>query len=290
MKPARRFLFRGEAVGVAAHIRRPRDLVIPAQASVSLPIIGGRGFSAVNGGCFGAVLKFGSAVVSTSADYEPSAEAVKYTQGNHQNNKLPTKTRVSTEVFDLSIDSSDGGPRGHTLTVARLAASMESWHPREPGVQPKFTTRLEIDGLAIDGQPIDVEIAHDLLAIETYEGLYKSPPAGKGGRNARDKFKNLFEPWPTTGRHALAPGKRPDFEVFTGCSNVQPTGKSAAKLATVISPNRIYVRDFGTIYLAEMIVSAVDRRLALMRIEMGSPVGGEVLIGGLGLDGHDWPP
>ena len=54
--------------------------------------------------------------------------------------------------------------------------------------------------------------------------------------------------------------------------------------------NRIYVKDFGTIYLAEMIVSPVDRRLALMRIEMGSPVGGDVLVGELGLDGHDWPP
>ena len=77
---------------------------------------------------------------------------------------------------------------------------------------------------------------------------------------------------------------------MTACSNFQPRGKSPAKLVKVISPNRIHVKDFGTIYLAEMIVSPVDRRLALMRIEMGSHVGGEVLIGELGLDGHDWPP
>jgi hypothetical protein len=60
--------------------------------------------------------------------------------------------------------------------------------------------------------------------------------------------------------------------------------------AKVIAPNRIYVKGFGTIYLAEMVLSPVDRRLALMRIELGSPVGGEILVGGSGLDGSDWPP
>ena len=271
MEQARRFLFRGEAVGVAAHIRRPYDLVIPVQASVSLPMIGGRGISAVNGGCFGTVLSFGSAVVNSSADYEPSAEAIKFTYGNHQKNRLPTKTRVSTEVFGLSINSSDGGSRGHILTVARLAASMVSRHPREPNVPPRYTTQVEIEGLAIDDQPFDVEFDDGLLDIETYDDLCK----------ARSKFKDLFEPPPRKGVDCMA---------LTACSSFRPIGKAAAKLVKVISPNRIYVKDFGTIYLAEMIVSPVDRRLALMRIETGSPVGGDVLVGELGLDGHDWPP
>lgn len=271
MTLAPRFLFRGEAVGVAAHIRRPRDLVIPTQASVSLPIIGGRGISAVNGGYFGTVLSFGSAVVNSSADYESSAEAIKFTFGNHHKNKLSTRTRVSTEVLDLRIDSSDGGSNGHTLTVARLAASMESRHLRERGGEPIFTTRFEIEGLAIDGQPFDVEFAHNLLKIATNKRLL----------GARATFKDLFEPAARQGA---------DCAALTACSSFRPIGKAAAKLAKVISPNRIYVEDFGTIYLAEMIVSSVDRRLSLMRIEMGSPVGGDMLIGGVGLDGHDWPP
>ena len=280
MQRARRFLFRGSAVGVAAHIRRPYDLVIPVQASVSLPIIGGRALSAVNGECFGEVLSFGSAVVNSSADYDPPADAIKFTEGNHQDNKLPTRTRVSTEVFDLRIDSSDGGSRGHTLTVARLAASMESWHPRKPGHQPSFTTTLAIEGLAIDRQPFEVKFADDLLEIETYERLYAE----------QKNFKHLIEPWPTKGVLAPAPSACPCYAALTACSSFRPIGKSAAKLAKVLGPNRIYVQDFGTIYLAEMIISPVDRRLALMRIEMGSPIGGDVLAGELGLDGHDWPP
>ena len=274
MKRAPRFLFRGEAVGVAAHIRRPYDLVIPVQASVSLPIIGGGGNSAVKRGRFGTLLNFDSAVVSTSADYESPKKAADYTHGKHQDNNLRTTTSVSTEVFNLSIDSRHRGSRGHTLTVARIAATMESTHQRRPRSQPSFTTRITLEGLAIDGHPFDVTFERGLLKIQTYKSLLA----------ARAKFSALFEPPPRKGKECVA---------LTGCSSFRPSRNCSTALAAairVISPNRVYVEDFGTIYLAEMIVSPVDLRLALLRIEMGSTVGGEVLIGGLGLDGHDWPP
>ena len=271
MTLAPRFLFRGEAVGVAAHIRRPYDLVIPVQASVSLPIIGGQGSSAVKRKSFGTLLNLKSAAVNTSADYTSSKKAIAFTHGMHQCNKLPVRTTVSTEVVGLRINSSHGEVPGHILTVARLAATMESTHPRTRGGAPSFSTLIEIEGLAIDGQTFDVKVEKQLLKFATHKSLLAAPA----------KFQHLFE---------LAPRKSKDCVALTACSNFRPSKKSSTTLAKVIGPNRIYVEGFGTIYLAELIVTPVDRRLAVMRIEMGSIIGGEVLIGGVGLDGHDWPP
>jgi hypothetical protein len=293
MQPTPRFLFRGEAVGLAGHIRRPDDMVIPPQASLSLPIIGGRGASAVAGGSFGGLLKFGSAVVTVSGDYYPTDKAAASTNGKHELYKLEKRTRVSTEVLDVSIVNPDGRSGGHTLTVARLATVMESVHKWRPNAQPRFTTRLEIEGLTIDGHLFDVQFAEKLLAIETYEGLFAKPaPAGKGagklaGSTLRAEIADLVEPWPKKGMTAGSKGRPPEYSVCTACLSIKPSMSPQAK---VIAPNRIYVKGFGTIYLAEMVLSPVDRRLALMRIELGSPVGGEILVGGSGLDGSDWPP
>ena len=41
MEQPRRYVFRGNASGVAAHIRRPVDLLLPVQAASSLPTTGG---------------------------------------------------------------------------------------------------------------------------------------------------------------------------------------------------------------------------------------------------------
>jgi len=73
----KRFVFRGNAVGVAAHIHKPDDLIIWVQGASSLPVIGGYSRSNVDRAAFGDVLSFDNARTQATGDFSVRENAYK---------------------------------------------------------------------------------------------------------------------------------------------------------------------------------------------------------------------
>lgn len=288
MEPRTRFIFRGEAVAVAGDIRRPRRLRIPAECSVALPTIGGTARIDLSNGKFGGILSYRSAMASVAGDYCDTGgkSAVDFTFGNHAENNLPTRTVVTTLVRGLVVKVA-GRKTSRILKAGSVGATLISEHPgtrSEPSIQ---TERLMLNGLAIDGYPIEVTF-HDLFArYPTRESLVQS------FRNEKARFavfdRCLFvRPGyrAPKGRRALP--EEGGILYATLVKEIGWTRKPHPEAA--IEGNRIRVHGLGTIHLGEIFVTSSERRLTMMRIEIGCPVGGEVDVGDLSGDGHLWPP
>ena len=72
----RRHVFHGHASGVAAHIRRPKDVVLDVKSCSTLPVIGGRAEQKVGKTKLGKWVSFQSAYTSAHGDYENAAHGV----------------------------------------------------------------------------------------------------------------------------------------------------------------------------------------------------------------------
>src|SRR4051812_48616284 len=99
----RRYVFHGHATGVAAHIRRPQDVVLNVQSSSALPVIGGHCENTLGPVTLGKWVSFDSAYTSAHGDYVDSAEGVATTRGEIAFDAAATETRVSARVRGLAI-------------------------------------------------------------------------------------------------------------------------------------------------------------------------------------------
>jgi hypothetical protein len=53
--------------------------------------------------------------------------------------------------------------------------------------------------------------------------------------------------------------------------------------------NVIIVPQFGKVFLGEMTVKSGTRHITMLRLELGSPIGGGINFGGGGGNGSTWP-
>ena len=125
----RRFIFRGNASGVGARIRRPEDEGVPVQAASSLPVIGGVSESTAEGRQF-RNLSFESAFTSAFGDFVDSEAAVDITLHKRPPDSVPTRTTVISEVKGLTLLDSVRVGRIHAEMTGRSGDKMEK--PRLP--------------------------------------------------------------------------------------------------------------------------------------------------------------
>src|SRR6266702_1034404 len=94
----RRHIFHGHASGVAAHIRRPDDQLLPVQGCSSLPVTGGLSESNVAANSLGKWVSFESVSTRAHGDYVDADEGVATTTGEVAFADAATKTHVTAEV------------------------------------------------------------------------------------------------------------------------------------------------------------------------------------------------
>src|ERR1035438_1353385 len=99
----RRYIFRGHASGVSAHIRRPENQLLPVQGCSSLPVIGGFAESKVGPQKLGKWVAFDAVSTSAHGDYLDAAEGVATTTGAVAFDAAPTQTKVQSDVTGLPI-------------------------------------------------------------------------------------------------------------------------------------------------------------------------------------------
>src|SRR5262245_39619690 len=113
MDQPRRFVFRGNASGVAAHIRRPVNILLPVQAASSIPTTGGLSESTAGPLVWGgrtpsgtksfridsdAYIRFDSASTRVTGDFVDEKCAIAMTHGELGFDEAATATTVSSEV------------------------------------------------------------------------------------------------------------------------------------------------------------------------------------------------
>jgi hypothetical protein len=258
----RRFLFHGHAAGVAAHIRRPTDEVIPIHAASSLPVTGGLSEMTAEGKQYKYV-GFDSAYTRAHGTYDDPQAAIDITLHKRTPASVPATTHVVSEVKGLRILDN--------VRVGRVRAEMKSHSPRtdddETSVDPEGSA---IEQLFVNGVELVVTLNENFFCKHnTKDKLDKAIQAG-------DKDASRFCSLDSAG---LLYATLVDSLKWAGT----PPG------GVTIDGNVVTIPNFGELHLAELFVKAHSRRLTMLRAELGSPTGGHATAGSIESNGNTWP-
>ncbi len=261
MQIERTFIFRGNASGVAAHIRRPDEEVVPVQAASSLPVIGGLSESTAEGRRF-MNLSFESAYTRAHGDFDDPQAAVDITWGKCPPDSVPTTTTVSSLVKGLTLLNS--------VRVGLIRAEMVGRSGKN-GDQTSITPRgSAIEGLIIEGAELIVTLNDEFFRRHDT----KSKIDDAVDSDDREAARHCFEEsdgmrYATLVEELHWAGKPPEGVTF--------------------DRNVVTIPDFGKLYLAEVFITDVSRRLTMVRADLGSPIGGKATGGSIETNGSTWP-
>lgn len=281
MVQPRRYVFHGNASGVAAHIRRPVDFLLPVQAASSLPVTGG--LSESKAGPFSRperratannaatdYITFESAATRAHGDYVDQEQAVAMTFGKLGFDEGESVTTVSAEVRGLVAI---GRVKVGTAALTLQAFSSDLAEP------PIRCESAVLDDVSVDGYPVNITLDQEFF----YENdtMSKLSAAAVEG-----KYPQYFFDAGTAARYG--------FYNFTGM--VKVTLVNSIEWAgdphpnATIDGNAIIIPEFGKVYFAEMYVSSNSRRLTMVRFQFGSDDGGDGSAASGDVNGSPWPP
>ncbi len=246
------YLFRGNAYALAARFTDPK-LVIPTQAGVVLAASGGKSSASVKG--FKRSMKEGPISFSEAV---ASVEGEERADGSHHAVAAVTIRNLNF----LNVVKAD-------LILLKILSSHPAPVRRAPNKIPEGSVTFDdsrFEGLKIAGQPVNVTLSKIVSNHPTYyDYSHIQPPRGKHYLWMPDDCAGVFV---TTLVEEL---------------NVQAKGvKTQGHIITV--------ENFGKIHVAEVIIERGDRRLHMLRFELGSPQVGDAVAGGGEGNGGDIPP
>jgi len=298
-----RYFFYGNAAAISGHIWRPQayDIALDCGAS-SLTPAGGISRSRADGSTFNGhgFVRFKTAETLAEGRYGAPRTAAGVAPGPVPPT-LPAITTVLAEVVGLEV----GNPARVKVDLVR--AVMTSTNPSatlEPPIQ--LAPETAISGISIDGEPLEVAIDHQFY--QQYDTRSKLVAACQD-----PKFTQTYEPLlmlsapppppaPPTAFSATATGirtraaqppapssllcKDPMYATVVGrlaWKNIQqhPTAR--------IAGHSIAVKDFGTLFVGEILVGTNTRRINMLRFEFGSPDEGDMAVCSGGSNGG-WVP
>ena len=249
MLAPRPFNYHASAHALSGHLTRPENHLIQVQAATALPSTGGQHASRVENYRYGGTVSF-----TSGHSYVSGSEKI-------ENNKTIHTTLVTTAIEGLNILDMVTADR----IVARLASSYESGDESRILV---LGSRFE--NLRIAGCKIDVELHHELaLRLDTFGAVRKEYESNKDFRKMTD---DPFEP-------RKLPAKVEAHEVVR-CSLVKELHPAACPgiVRHGHCGHVLVVPEFGQIHLAEIQLEHGRKTLRMLRIELGSPNGGTLIL------------
>jgi len=261
MEIPRRFIFRGQATGVAAHIRRPVNQILPVHGASALPVTGGLSESKIGRKKVGEYVSFQSVSTSARGDFIDEAAAEAMTRGEVAFDAVPTQTTVTSQVYGLKV-------RGR-LSIGLIEATLVSNSPERGTQLPVYPRGIKIDQVVLDKSVLRISLAESFYAEHHTKELLCRALAGETGAKYRAQpesngiiYSTLVERMEWEGRpHPSA----------------------------TIEGNALIIPDFGTAYFGELLTTDVSRRLTMVRMQLGSPVGGDVAASEVETNGSFYP-
>ena len=272
----KRYVFRGYASGVSAHIRRPERRLFPTKGCSALAVTGGLAEDEHPAGGFGRWVSFDAVRTRAHGDYADADLGEATTRGSVAFDSVPTETNVTAEVIGFDVLK--------RLRVDRLRLNLMARSPK-PGEQPVI--RLEgnlLEGVKIDSHALRITLAEGFFQeCDTHSKLVQRHAAGVSSQHAA-----IFLPL-EEGADPLT--SLPEAKGIIKCTIVQHMEWDGPPHPTAsIHGHVLRVPNFGRIYFGELFVCAKSRRLTMVRCQLGSPDGGEVTGGDGETNGSSWPP
>ncbi len=194
--------------------------------------------------------------------------------------KGPWNTLVSTTVENINILN--------VVTCDRLVSQISLEHPAV-GHHPKVSyVGSQFVNLKIGGVPVHVVLDLDMCELD--DGEYPQQPIITDKRfldRVQNQYKGMASALASDGKKLKLP--QDDGYDWNAAQNAlagkDPTLRcSLVKEVQGLHPgkrhhHRIYVRQFGWIYLAELAITKDTYELTMLRVVLGCPVGGGTGIG-----------
>lgn len=269
--------FHGEAYALSGLINNPFKQDVPKQADLALADAGGYRSNWIGEFEVESIASFGQA----------------WTQvvGSSESDEGPWNTMCSTTLENVNVLN--------VLTADRMVAQITTEHPKV-GYVPKVSfvgtqfVNLKIGGRQVDpildldfcdldgGEYPEKPIVHDnrfqMRVRAQYDNVLAAAANGKNGK-VPDWIAKQHN-WDATQKSLAA--KKPEVR----CSLVKEIRGEHPGLPYTTC---IHVPHFGKIYLAEVTVTDDEYRLNLVRVELGCPVGGGIMLGAARVNGSTQP-
>jgi hypothetical protein len=275
MELRRRFIFRGNAAAIGGRVVRPSDLIIDSTVTSSLTVVGGRSRERAGPARFGEWVGFASASTSAEGLFDDVQRQIDFTFGKIPEDALTSSTRVNVDVTGLSI----GGDKPK-LTVKHLHAALNSKSPTGSG-EPSIALGSEtvIEGAAIDGHLLAIELA--VPVFQQHDTRSKLLTAADDPKFVNESGECLYMKQPTPGAVAPTAGRVPYGTGGTIFATIVKSIKWAGDpiAGVTFDQNAVIVPDLGKVFFGELLITSLSRRLTMVRVELGSLIGGVVACG-----------
>ena len=284
MDLTRRFVFRGNASAIAGQLYRPKTIIVDVNCGASsLGVSGGRSQSKINGASFGDIITFGSAFTLAEGLFDDEKQSAAVTDHKGTPSQLSTTTTVTAETREISVGIKP------VVTIKRVRGTLVSRSSvagsGEPSIIPARDTTIQ-----------GVTIAGNALAVNLNIGLFQKHDTRSKVLAAADDPK-LFRGYGSQ----LVTGA-----TIEGCAPERPglTSRDGVVYTTIVKElkwegkppknaridgHSVIVDDFGTVYFGELLIDRDERRLTMVRFELGSPVGGYCDFVDIGSNGGLFP-
>jgi hypothetical protein len=261
-----RFVFRGDAVALGGRVIRIGDKnvgeAVPTPAASSLSIAGGSSLSKSPGSApdhrFKGIFSWGECVAESIGTIGSNGSA---------------KTTVTASIMKLSVTN-----KPITFQTDALKAVLESDHPTrgQPSMVPRDAIFFK-KGMTLNKLPIELEI--DLDLFKSFPTMAALDSEFKTNRKFYDRH---------VGRFKRTRGAPPSF----GSPIPRVSGFASSSIVTgikwggrKIQGNVLTFEGFGSIYFGELLANENNRRLTLLRLEMGSDVSASMAFGEVSSNG-----
>ena len=250
MAGVRSFNYHASAHALSGHLARPENHLIQVQAGTSLPTMGGHHTSRVEKYRLGETLWFDSAYSHVSGSEKTETGKTIYT------------TLVTTAVEKLNILD--------MVTADRIVVRLASSYAPGDDEAHIITLGSRFENLRIAGYKIEVELLDDLdLRLDTFDAVLKEYEKNNNFRKmTADPFEAGKLPKKVAAHEAVRCSLVKEIQPKT-LPGIVRKGENGHVLV---------VREFGKIHLAEMQYEHGRKTLTMMRIELGSPNGGDVTV------------
>lgn len=286
MELTRRFVFKGYASALSGQLYVPKTTIIDLDGgSCALGLAGGRSRSEVQSKSFGDAVKIGAAASWCEGIFDDEKRARAVVSHEARQEELTSTTTVNTEIKEMTV----GNNKGPFFTAKRIRATLISRSPDgsgEPRIAPAKETVIE--GAAIDGFGLTISL--NLSLFQTNDTRAKIVAVADDKKLSKADRRNLSMHTPLERqsqpfRPRLVSSQ--DTIYTTIVRDIKWTGKPYPKAE--IEENSVVVPDFGRIFFGELLIGTSERRLTMVRFELGSPLRGYVGGGDVGSNGSWYP-
>jgi hypothetical protein len=270
MELTRRYLFNGSAAAYGGRFVRPDDVVLSSRGGSVLSVVGGRSTWSDRGISLGKSFRIRQAETTAEGLVDSLRDAVRVTHGKLAGDALRATTRVSARVRGIEVGGAPAANKNDepepTMLVAEVRGALVS-RSSDPGHESSVVVEdAEITPVTFDS-PVHGRFRLD-VALDF--GPFKK---------ADTRAKVICD------RSILQVHGDKDLIFTTIVKELTWHKGKAYPGSKPLGTNGMYIPNLGRFYFGEFMVQAGTRRLTLIRMALGSPTGGDGVIGDVDTNG-----